>query len=166
MIREFLPTDSPILRRVAQQVIDFSTDALSELVLDMFETMRAGRGVGLAAPQIGVSKRIIVFEFHQSERAPGEPAIPATVLINPVITAASGSADGKEGCFSVPGYMGIVTRREQIAYVAQDLRGSKIEGTASAFHARIIQHEIDHLDGVLYTDRASEVFEYHREGES
>jgi len=163
MIREFLPTDSPLLRLRASSVEIFSTQALNVLVADMFETMRAGRGVGLAAPQIGVSQRIIVFEFSENDRLPGEPSIPPTALINPIITSAKGAADGKEGCFSVPEMIGVITRYEEISYIAQDIEGRRVEGAARGFHARIIQHEVDHLDGILYIDKAKEVEPYKRE---
>ncbi|MBH3424546.1 MULTISPECIES: peptide deformylase [Pseudomonas] len=164
MIRTFLPPDAPLLREVATQVDRFSTDELRTLVSDMFETMRDGRGVGLAAPQIGVSARIIVFEFSgDEERAPGEPLIPPSVLINPVILSGEGWAEGREGCFSIPGKIGIVPRYTTIEYTAQDIDGLKVQGKAEGFHARIIQHEVDHLNGILYIDIASEVSPYQRE---
>jgi len=157
MIREFLPTESPILRQVAREVTEFPTEYLRELIDDMFETMRAGRGVGLAAPQIGVALRIVVIEFNESERAPGEPSIPPTVLINPRIIAGNGSVDGTEGCFSIPNKIGTVARYSEISYIYQDTSGKKIERAATGLHARIVQHEVDHLDGVLYVDKAIEV---------
>jgi peptide deformylase len=163
MIREFLSAESPVLRQVAKEVTDFSGTSLRELAHDMLDTMRAGQGVGLAAPQIGVSLRVIVLEFQESDRAPGEPSIPATVLINPVILSGSGSVDGREGCFSIPGFMGIVTRHDEISYLAQDMNGRRTKHTAKGFHARIIQHEVDHLDGILYTDIAKKVIPWHRD---
>ncbi|MEZ0192357.1 peptide deformylase [Ralstonia solanacearum] len=162
MIREFLPTESPVLRKIAEEVTDFSEN-LKELTDDMFETLRAGRGVGLAAPQIGISLRIIVFELDGGDSASGEPPIPPTILINPVISGMNGDlVDGVEGCFSVPGYIGTVPRYSEITYLAQDLEGRVLKGSAAGLRARIIQHEIDHLNGVLYVDRASEVKPYER----
>jgi peptide deformylase len=155
MERTFLPFESPMLRQIATPVTAFGTDELRTLVADMFETMRAGRGVGLAAPQIGIGERIVVLEFKGGERAPDEPPVPATVLINPVITSGDGAVEDVEGCFSVPGKRGYVTRHTRISYVAYDIDGNEIGGEASGFHARIIQHEVDHLNGILYVDVAN-----------
>jgi peptide deformylase len=151
-----------MLRNVAIPVVDFRTSELPGLIDDMFETMRSGKGVGLAAPQIGVSQRIIVFEFGGGDRSPGTAAIPPTVLVNPIITASEGVAEDWEGCFSVPGYRGQVPRFTRIRFVAQDATGVRIEGEAEHFHARILQHEIDHLNGVLYTDTAHSMEMYER----
>ncbi|VVE23890.1 peptide deformylase [Pandoraea horticolens] len=166
MKREFLLPGAPLLRQIAIPVDVFQTPELRDLIDDMFETMRDGRGVGLAAPQIGVSKRVIVFEFAGGDRAPGQPPVPATVLINPTITSSEGSVEDWEGCFSVPGYRGWVTRAERIHYLAQGFCGERIEGIAEGFHARIIQHEIDHLNGVLYTDIANRVEPFARPAQS
>jgi len=166
MKRSFLPPTAPLLREIAAQVDTFSTDELQVLVDDMFETMRKGGGVGLAAPQIGVGLRVIVFEFlGDEERAPGVLPVPPTVLINPVITQYDGQEEGREGCFSVPGYIGVVVRHTSITYVAQDIDGRTLEGRAAGFHARLIQHEIDHLNGVLYTDIAKDISPYEHEPE-
>jgi peptide deformylase len=162
MQREFLLPTSPLLREVASPITTFGTAGLQTLIDDMFDTMRSGRGLGLAAPQIGVSKRIIVFEFAGGDRAPGAPPIPATVLINPVITYSQGSTQDWEGCFSVPGYRGQVRRYTLIRYVAQDFHGQRLERVAEGFHARIVQHEIDHLNGILYTDVADSTELYER----
>jgi peptide deformylase len=155
MERTFLPFESPMLRQVAAPVTAFGTDELRALVADMFDTMRSGRGVGLAAPQIGISQRIVVLEFPGGERAPGEAPVPPTALINPVITSGDGAVEDIEGCFSVPGKRGYVTRHSRISYLAYDVDGNEIGGEARGFHARIIQHEIDHLNGVLYVDIAN-----------
>ena len=155
MERTFLPFESPILRQVAAPVTAFGTDELRALVADMFDTMRRGRGVGLAAPQIGVGQRIVVLEFAGGERAPGEAPVPPTALINPVITSGDGAVEDVEGCFSVPGKRGYVTRHSRISYVAYDVDGNEIGGEAHGFHARIIQHEVDHLNGILYVDVAN-----------
>jgi peptide deformylase len=162
MQREFLLPTSPLLREVASPITTFGTAGLQTLIDDMFDTMRSGRGLRLAAPQIGVSKRIIVFEFAGGDRAPGAPPIPATVLINPVITYSQGSTQDWEGCFSVPGYRGQVMRYTVIHYVARDFHGHRLEGVAEGFHARIVQHEIDHLNGILYTDVADSIELYER----
>ncbi|WP_080429281.1 peptide deformylase [Burkholderia ubonensis] len=160
MIRTLQSTESPILRECANSVTDFSDVHLRPLIDDMFETMRAGKGVGLAAPQIGISLRIIVFEFSGNDFAHGEPSIPATVLINPVIIDGSGSLDGMEGCFSVPGYIGVVSRCSEISYIAQDIDGNKVKGVAKGLSARIIQHEVDHLNGILYSDKAKKMVKF------
>jgi peptide deformylase len=155
MERSVLPFESPILRQIAAPVTVFGTDELRTLVADMFDTMRSRPGVGLAAPQIGVGQRIIVLEFPGGDRAPGEPPVPPTVLINPVITSRDGAAEDVEGCFSVPGKRGYVTRHTRISYVACDVDGNEVSGEARGFHARIIQHEVDHLNGILYVDIAN-----------
>jgi len=164
MIRSFVPPDALILRTVATRVENFSTQELNTLVEDMFETMRNGQGVGLAAPQIGVDARIIVIEFAgDEERAPNERPVEPTVLINPFITCGAGRIEGREGCFSVPGKIGMVPRYASIEYTAQGINGRIICGRANGMHARIIQHEIDHLNGILYTDFATEVSSYKRD---
>jgi peptide deformylase len=157
-----LATGHPLLREIASPVTTFGTAELQTLIDDMFETMRSSQGIGLAAPQIGVSERIIVFEFAGGSRAPGAPPVPATVLINPVITHSEGSACDWERCFSVPGYRGQVMRYTFIHYVARDFHGHRLEGVAEGFHARIVQHEIDHLNGILYTDFADSIELYER----
>jgi peptide deformylase len=162
MKREFLLPATPLLREIASPVTTFGTAELQTLIDDMFETMRSSQGIGLAAPQIGVSERIIVFEFAGGSRAPGAPPVPATVLINPVITHSEGSACDWERCFSVPGYRGQVMRYTFIHYVARDFHGHRLEGVAEGFHARIVQHEIDHLNGILYTDFADSIELYER----
>ncbi|WP_024302322.1 peptide deformylase [Pseudogulbenkiania sp. MAI-1] len=154
MKRDFLPQDHPMLRQHAAPVTAFDTPELHDLVQDMFDTQFAGNGVGLAAPQIGVPLRVIVFAYAGGERAPGAPEIPPTVLINPEITPESGQLEEDwEGCFSVPGRREQVPRWHAIRYRAQDLQGSPVEGRAEGFHARIIQHEVDHLNGTLFIDR-------------
>jgi peptide deformylase len=162
MKRDFLPSDAPLLRIVASAVEIFGTSELQTLIDDMFETMRAGQGVGLAAPQIGSSRRVIVFEYPGGDRAPGESSIAPTVLINPVITHTEGTAEDWEGCFSVPGRRGRVNRCTLIHYHAQGFYGEQLKGVAEGFRARIIQHEIDHLNGVLYTDIAISTESYDR----
>ncbi len=136
---EFLLPDAPLLREIAKPVTDFGSTELQILVENMFETMREGGGVGLAAPQVGILLRVIIFEFSGSERAPNANPIPPTVLINPEISYAEGEAEEDwEGCFSVPSQRGWISRPTLIHYQAQGLNGEHIKGEAEGFHARII----------------------------
>jgi len=147
---------------MAHDMERFESSALDALIADMFDTMRHSRGVGLAAPQIGVSQRVIVFEFQGGDRAPDTAPIASTVLINPVITEREGRAEDWEGCLSLPGLRGWVPRATRIHYIGRGRNGERLRGVAEGFHARIIQHEIDHLDGVLYTDVAIRTEPYER----
>lgn len=154
MIREILRMGDPQLLRVARPVTDFATAQLRELVDDMFDTMRHAGGVGLAAPQIGVDLQLVIFGFDHSERYPDAPAVPYTVLCNPVIQPLSDvQEEGWEGCLSVPGLRGEVPRYTLIRYTGRDPEGNPIEREASDFHARVVQHECDHLVGRLYPTR-------------
>lgn len=154
MIREILKMGDPRLLRVAKPVKEFDTPALQALVSDMFDTMRAAQGVGLAAPQIGIDLALVIFGFHDSERYPEAPPVPQTVLLNPQITPlAEDEEDGWEGCLSVPGLRGWVPRFARIRYTGFDLAGHRIEREAEGFHARVVQHECDHLIGKLYPMR-------------
>jgi peptide deformylase len=158
-VREILKMGDPRLLRVAQPVMAFDTPELHALVADMEETMAAARGAGLAAPQIGVDLQLVIFGVERSERYPDAPAVPRTVLLNPVITplpGPDGAADeeaGWEGCLSVPGLRGVVPRHRRIRYRGVDLAGRPIEREAEGFHARVVQHECDHLIGRLYPTR-------------
>lgn len=154
-VREILRMGDTRLRRVAEPVEAFDTPELRALLLDMRETMVAANGAGLAAPQIGVNLQVVIFGTGQvSPRYPQEPPIPPTVLINPVITALDDSeAIGWEGCLSVPGLRGQVPRWARIHYRGFDEHGQAIERTAEGFHARVVQHECDHLLGILYPQR-------------
>ena len=135
-------------------VAHFGTPELRALVADMFETMAAARGVGLAAPQIGVDLQLVIFGFDRNERYPDAPAVPQTILCNPVITPLSDEMeDGWEGCLSVPGLRGLVPRYRHIRYTGLDPQGQPIEREAEGFHARVVQHECDHLIGRLYPSR-------------
>jgi peptide deformylase len=143
------------LLRVAQPVTEFDTDALHLLVADMFETMRAVNGAGLAAPQIAVDLQLVIFGTDAvNPRYPDAPLIPRTVLLNPVITPIGDEEEvGWEGCLSVPGLRGMVPRWSRIRYTGFDPFGEPIEREADGFHARVVQHECDHLIGKLYPMR-------------
>jgi peptide deformylase len=159
MIREILKMGDPRLMRVASAVPEamYGTVGLDELIADMFETMQAADGVGLAAPQIGVDLQLVVFGFEHSDRYPGEPEVPRTVLSNPLITPLSGDMeDGWEGCLSVPGLRGVVSRHSLIRYRGRGMQGQVIDRTAEGFHARVVQHECDHLIGRLYPSRITD----------
>lgn len=145
--------DSRLLER-ALLVTDFSTPALKTLIADMFDTMEDAGGVGLAAPQIGVSLQVVIFGFEQSDRYPDATAVPQTILINPLITPLDAHESlGWEGCLSVPGMRGEVPRYERIRYQGYDQDGQPIDRTVEGFHARVVQHECDHLIGTLYPMR-------------
>ena len=144
----------PQLRRVSDPVTRFDDESLAALIRDLWETMAARGGVGIAAPQIGVPQRVVVFEVEQSDRYPEAPPVPRTVLINPEIEVLDDElVDGWEGCLSVPGLRGIVPRYRRIRYRGLDANGRPFERIAEDFHARVVQHECDHLDGVLYPQR-------------
>ena len=145
--------DARLLRR-AEEVRDFDTPELHKLLVDMRDTMHAMSGVGLAAPQIGVNLRVVIFEVAGNPRYPDAEAVPQTVLINPVIQAIKKTVeDDWEGCLSVPGMRGMVPRYTNIRYLGYDELGNRIDRTVSDFHARVVQHECDHLDGILYPMR-------------
>jgi len=153
-VREILKMGDPRLLRVAQPVPAFDTPELHALVADMFDTMHAAEGAGLAAPQIGVDLQLVIFGFKKNERYPDAPPVPETVLINPQITPLSDlQEEGWEGCLSVPGLRGVVPRFARIRYTGFDPAGRPIEREAEGFHARVVQHECDHLAGVLYPMR-------------
>ncbi len=153
-LHEILKMGDARLLRVAQPVREFNTAALRSLIADMFETMEAANGAGLAAPQIGVDLQLVIFGFTHNERYPDAPAVPRTVLINPVITPLGDDEQtGWEGCLSVPGLRGMVPRWERIRYTGLDPMGQPIEREADGFHARVVQHECDHLIGRLYPTR-------------
>lgn len=150
---EILRMGDPRLLRRAQPVTDFGP-ALGELVARMREVMLAHQGVGLAAPQIGVDLRVVVFGMAASPRYPDAPEVPQTVLVNPVLTPLSDEEEeGWEGCLSVPGLRGWVPRCKHLRYAGQDVHGKHFERTVAGFHARVVQHECDHLDGILYPMR-------------
>ncbi|MBV8500403.1 MAG: peptide deformylase [Paucibacter sp.] len=153
-VREILKMGDERLLRVVQPVREFGTPALRELVADMFDTMKAAKGAGLAAPQIGVDLRVVIFGFESNPRYPEAVPVPPTVLLNPVITPlADEMEDGWEGCLSVPGLRGVVPRYARIRYQGFDAEGTPIDRQAEGFHARVVQHECDHLEGRLYPSR-------------
>ena len=154
-IREILKMGDPRLLRTAQPVTEFDTDALHLLISDMFYTMQSVDGAGLAAPQIGVDLQLVIFGSDQrNERYPDAPLVPRTVLINPVITPLGADEESAwEGCLSVPGLRGMVPRFTQIRYTGFDQYSDPIERTVEGFHARVVQHECDHLIGKLYPMR-------------
>lgn len=154
-VREILKMGDARLLRVAQAVSAFDTDALHQLVRDMLDTMRAADGAGLAAPQIGVDLQVVIFGSGAvNPRYPHAPPVPRTVLCNPVITPLSDEmVDDWEGCLSVPGLRGVVPRFSKIRYTGFDQYGDPIDRTVDGFHARVVQHEVDHLLGKLYPMR-------------
>lgn len=154
-VREILKMGDPRLLRVAQPVTDFDSDALHLLITDMLDTMLAANGAGLAAPQIGVDLQLVIFGSHaRNPRYPDRPVVPPTVLINPVITPLSALEENDwEGCLSVPGLRGEVPRWVNIRYTGFDQYGDPIDRTVDGFHARVVQHECDHLIGKLYPMR-------------
>ena len=158
MIHPILKMGDPRLLRVSEPVADLGSDELPTLVADMFDTMHAANGAGLAAPQIGVPLRVVIFGYRdptaRNPRYPDADPVPQTVLINPVIEVlATETVDDWEGCLSVPGLRAIVPRHPRIRYRGVDLQGGVIDRTVEGFHARVVQHECDHLDGILYPMR-------------
>ena len=154
MIRDVLRMGDPRLLQVARPVTDFSSPALRALLADMRDTMEHLDGAGLAAPQIGVDLRVVIFGVESNPRYPDAEGVPFTVLINPVITPLTAEEEeGWEGCLSVPGLRGLVPRIKRLRYTGRDERGQAIEREAAGFHARVVQHECDHLDGILYPMR-------------
>jgi peptide deformylase len=155
-LRQIISIPDPVLKRKAHKVTEFNKD-LQTLIDDMTETMRAAPGVGLAAPQVAVSERVIVVEFGDEEDEDAPKKLYA--VVNPeIIKASEELVDGVEACLSIPGLVGEVDRNEAIVVKGQNRRGQPMRIRAEGWLARIFQHEIDHLDGVLYTDRASKVW--------
>jgi peptide deformylase len=153
-VRTILRLGDPRLREPARPVTDLDTPELDALVADMLDTMRAHDGAGLAAIQIGVPLRVVIFGGQPSPRYPDAADVPFTILLDPQIEPLGVEReDGWEGCLSVPGLRGLVPRFTRIRYRGRDERGAPIDRTVEGFHARVVQHECDHLDGILYTDR-------------
>ena len=157
-VRELLKMGDARLLRVAQPVLAYGTPELAVLVADMQDTMLDANGAGLAAPQIGVDLQLVIFGFQRNERYPDAPPVPMTVLINPQITPiGEAMVDGWEGCLSVPGLRGEVPRYARIRYTGFDLQGQAVEREVDGFHARVVQHECDHLIGRLYPTRMTDL---------
>jgi peptide deformylase len=157
-LREILKMGDARLLRVAPPVTRFDTPELRALIVDLFDTMEAANGAGLAAPQIGVDLQVVIFGFQNNQRYPDAPPVPLTVLCNPVIEPLSDALEeGWEGCLSVPGLRGVVPRFARIRYRGVDPTGAPIEREADGFHARVVQHECDHLIGRLYPTRMTDL---------
>ena len=153
-VRNVLKMGHPLLKQVARPVTEFGTRELADLVRDMNDTMRSLNGAGLAAPQIGVSLRVVIFEVRRNPRYPDAEEVPYTVLVNPELSfQGTETEDGWEGCLSVPGLRGLVPRHRRLRYRGWDAHGLPVDRTVEGFHARVVQHEVDHLDGILYPMR-------------
>ena len=160
-IRPILRMGDPRLLQVSVPVREYGTPELLELIADMEETMRAANGAGLAAPQIGVPSRVVIFGGRASSRYPNAEAVPYTVLVNPKLRALRGGRESDwEGCLSVPGMRGMVPRYRRLRYRGFDQWGRPIDRTVADFHARVVQHEVDHLDGVLYPTRIEDLRQF------
>ena len=165
-IREILRMGNPILLKVSEKVKKFDTPEIHELIKDMIETMKDAQGAGLAAPQVGESIQLVIFGVDKNERYPEAEEVPFTVLLNPVITPLNqDKEDDWEGCLSVPGMRGVVPRYKAITYKGFDQYGNEIDRDAEGFHARVVQHECDHLFGILYPTRIEnmKLFGFHDE---
>jgi peptide deformylase len=159
-IRPVLKMGDPLLLRVAAKVERFDAE-LQELIADMDDTMRALSGAGIAAPQIGVSARVVIFELADNPRYPHITAVPYTVLVNPLVTPLTAEQDeGWEGCLSVPGMRGLVPRYRRLRYRGFDQYGAPLDRTVEGFHARVVQHEVDHLDGILFPQRVHDMRDF------
>ncbi len=153
-IKPILRMGDPRLLQCAEPITNFGSRELRELLADMRDTMHALNGVGLAAPQMGVGLRVVIFGVEKNPRYPDAEEVPQTVLINPLITYLSEETEeGWEGCLSVPGMRGLVPRYLKLRYQGRDENGAVIDRSVSGFHARVVQHECDHLDGILYPMR-------------
>jgi peptide deformylase len=156
-VRRVLKMGEPLLAAVATPVTRFD-EALAALVADMDDTMRHLSGAGIAAPQIGVGARVVIFELKDNPRYPQLTPVPYTVLVNPLVTPLTTEQDeGWEGCLSVPGMRGLVPRFRRVRYQGFDARGTPIDRVVEGFHARVVQHEVDHLDGILFPQRVRDL---------
>jgi peptide deformylase len=160
-IRPVIRMGDPLLLEKAAPIKRFGTRQLLELIEDMKDTMTSLEGAGLAAPQIGVSKRLVIFGFDENRRYPEADAVPFTILINPKLTPiGSEMEEDWEGCLSVPGMRGLVPRYVRLRYQGFDEKGQGIDRTVEGFHARVVQHEVDHLDGILYPQRIRDMTQF------
>lgn len=160
-IRTVLRMGDPRLLEVAAPVASFDTPELHELLQDMRDTMAALSGAGLAAPQVGIGLQVVIFGVAANPRYPDAELVPDTVLINPVLTPLGDDRDDSwEGCLSIPGLRGLVPRHKRLHYQGFDQFGNQIDRTVSGFHARVVQHECDHLQGVLYPMRITDMSQF------
>jgi len=160
-IRQVLKMGNPLLAEPCSPVDIFNSEELQTLVQDLHDTMVAEDGAGIAAPQIGVLRRVVMFEVNANPRYPNAEPVPLTVICNPVIKPLSDkTVAGWEGCLSVPGMRGVVSRFEQINYRGYTPEGELIDRDVSGFHARVVQHECDHLDGILYVQRIRDMRQF------
>jgi len=160
-VKSVLRMGDPHLQCPCVDVTDFDDPALTDLIKDMFDTMRAEDGAGLAANQIEGSLRVVIFGFMHNPRYPDCPPIPETVLINPVISVLDQEQElAWEGCLSIPGMRGLVPRYKRIRYQGYDAHGNTLDVEATDFHARVVQHECDHLDGILYPCRIADMNQF------
>jgi peptide deformylase len=151
----------PVLRERAKPIEQFGTPELRELLQDMKDTMAAKSGAGLAAPQIGVGQRLVIFGVDKNPRYPDAEEVPFTVLVNPKLVILTREIEEDwEGCLSVPGMRGVVPRYAKLRYSGFDIEGNPIERVAEGFHARVVQHECDHLDGILYPQRMTDMTKF------
>ena len=159
-VRRVLKMGEPLLRAVAAPVANFDAE-LASLITDMNDTMRSLSGAGIAAPQIGVSLRVVTFELNENPRYPQLTPVPYTVLVNPQLTVLDQEQEeGWEGCLSVPGMRGLVPRYRRLRYQGFDATGTAIDRTVEGFHARVVQHEVDHLDGILFPQRVRDLRDF------
>jgi len=159
--RKILKMGDAKLYQVSEPVEDFNTPELDELIRDMFDTMAANDGAGLAAPQIGVFKRMVIFSVDANPRYPDAETVPRTILINPEIKVLGQDTEsGWEGCLSIPGMRGVVSRPAHIRYSGYDEKGRRFMREVKGFHARVVQHEVDHLDGILYPMRIEDIRQF------
>jgi len=150
MVRKIVKYGDPVLEQEAEKVVEFGTEELNQLIADMWETMYSAKGVGLAAPQVGVSKQISVIDVSV-----GEDEAKKIVIINPEVTSKQGKQTGEEGCLSIPGFRELVTRANQVTVKAQNVNGEQIEIPGEELQARALLHEIDHLHGILFLSHLS-----------
>lgn len=157
-VHDVLRMGDPRLLRVSETVEEYDTSGLHSLIQDMFDTMEHHEGAGLAAPQIGVLRRVVIFQVDANPRYPDVEPVPRTILVNPRIEVTGSSSVGMwEGCLSVPGMRGYVERPNEIRYSGYDQLGNRIERHVTGFHATVVQHECDHLDGILYPMRMTDM---------
>ncbi|ABE49734.1 peptide deformylase [Methylobacillus flagellatus] len=160
-VKPVLKMGEPLLLQKAEPVQQFDTPELHALIKDMEDTMAHLNGAGIAAPQIGVSLRVVIFGVGHNPRYPDAEQVPYTVLVNPTLTPIGEELeDGWEGCLSVPGMRGIVPRYQRLHYTGYDQYGNPIDRLVSGFHARVVQHECDHLDGILYPMRIRDLAQF------